>query len=724
MSDSSPIASRPVRAGRWLRTGLAAGVVWVVAWSLAEWWLMPRVAADPTVGRNVLPGDWSLPLVMMVFAVVGGLVLLRDRTHVYGWLLFGTAIVVAPREFAGLYALYTYYMVPEAGLPLTFVAAWLQDFSAWPVMAVVVLLLPSLFPDGRVVPGRWGTSLRVALGSWIAWGIAYMLAPRPLENWFLDLPNPPANPTGILELPIDLLTGWWLVTMVASAVISLGSIVVRWRGADADLRQQMKWPLLAFVLLGAQVLADMANTALVEGVGVDLGVTGLLQVTNAGIALAFAISLGLGVLRYRLYDVDRAISRTMVYVLLTLGVFATYLLVVVGVGSLVPDASGRGLALGATGLVAVAFEPVRRRLQAIVNRLLFGQRDEPYAVLARLGDTMTEAGTPSETLQTVVDTVGTSLKLPWVAIELDQRDGQVVRAEHGSRADGTEPVSLPLVHADVEVGRLRAAARSAGAPLAKADRRILEDVAHQAGAVAATTRLTTDLQHSREKLVLAREEERRRIRRDLHDGLGPSLAAQTLALDAAIDRLADDPEVARELLESLKTNTQELVVDIRKLVHDLRPPALDELGLAGALVAHVAQIDGSGNVAMRIRTEPDPLPELSAAVEVAAWRITCEALTNVVRHAEASRCTITLTARDEVLEVEVVDDGVGLPVVLRAGVGLQSMHDRAEELGGTFMATDAPGGGTVVQASLPITAGADDQPAGRASDARTEHHGR
>lgn len=724
MSDRSTVASGSARAGRWWRTGLAAGVVWVVAWSLAEWWLMPRVAGDPTVGRNVLLGDWWLPVVMMVFAVVGGLVLLRDRRHVYGWLLFGTAIVVAPREFAGLYALYTYYMVPEAGLPLALVAAWFQDFWAWPVLAVVVLLLPSLFPDGQVVPGRWGTSLRVALGSWVAWAIAFMLARRPLENWFLDLPDPPANPTGILALPFDLLTGWWVATMVASAVISLGSIVVRWRGADTDLRQQMKWPLLAFVLLGAQVLADMANTALVEGLGVDLGVTGLIQVTSAGIALAFAISLGLGVLRYRLYDVDRVISRTVVYVLLTVGVFATYLLVVVGVGFLVPDASSQGLALGATALVAVAFEPVRRRLQAIVNRLVFGQRDEPYAVLARLGDAMTEAGSPAKTLQTVVDTVGASLRLPWVAIELAQRDGQVVRAEHGSRVDEAEPVSLPLVHADVEVGRLRAAPRSTGASLAKADRRILEDVAHQAGAVAATARITADLQRTREQLVLAREEERRRIRRDLHDGLGPSLAAQALALGAATDRLADDPERARELLDSLKTDTQELVADIRRLVHDLRPPALDELGLAGALVAHVAQVDGSGNVAMRIGTEPDPLPQLSAAVEAAAWRITREALTNVMRHAEASRCTITLTARDEVLAVEVVDDGIGLPVVPRTGVGLQSMRDRAEELGGTFTATDAPEGGTVVEASLPITAVTADQPAGRASDEVTVDHGR
>jgi two-component system NarL family sensor kinase len=680
-------------------------MAWAIAWSIAAWSIMPRVAAAPApVGDQVLPNDWSAPLLVLTLVLVGGLVLLRERTHPYGWWLLGMGVAIAPVGFLGLYALYALYVEPGAGLPLVLPAAWLQELGAWVSMAVGWLVLPCLFPDGHQLPGRWGTAFRWALGSWTAWVLVFMLMDRPLENWLMDLPRVPTNPTGILPLPFAIGAGWWALNMAGSGVIALGTLRGRWRTADADLRQRMKWPLLVFVLLGAGVLVEIADALLVEGLGIDLGIRPVLDLLAVPTTVAFVVALGLGVLRYRLYDVDRVINRTLVYAILTVAVFVTYILLVVGVGSLVPDSNGLGLSLVATGLVAVAFAPARRRLQAAANRLMFGQRDEPYAVLSRLGDVLAGAGTPDEALQTLAETVGASLKLPWVAIELDQRDGQVVRAEHG-RADAVaaEPLTLPLEHGEERVGRLVVAPRSDGGTLAPPDRRILDDVAHQAGALAATARLTRDLQVSRERLVLAREEERRRIRRDLHDGLGPTLAAQALALDVAADRVAGDP-VARELLVRLKQDTQSLVADIRRLVHDLRPPALDELGLSGALVAHVAQVDGSGAVAIRVRTDPAPLPDLSAAVEVAAWRIVREALTNVVRHADATTCAVTLALEDGHLAVQVVDDGVGLPVVPRAGIGLQSMRDRAEELGGTLTATDAPGGGTAIHAALPIGA--------------------
>ena len=339
-----------------------------------------------------------------------------------------------------------------------------------------------------------------------------------------------------------------------------------------------------------------------------------------------------------------------------------------------------------------------------MNRLMFGQRDEPYAVLSRLGEAMTSAGTPSDTLQRVVDGVAGSLKLPWVAIELDQRDGRSVVAEHGGpAAEAAAAVAVPLVHRDEQVGRLLAACRSAGEPLSPADHRLLADVAHQAGAVAAAARLTEDLQRSREELVLAREEERRRIRRDLHDGLGPTLAAQTLVLDAAADLALEDPQAAREMLLALRAESQRLVAEVRRLVHELRPPALDELGLVGALVAHVAQVDATGSLAVRVSNDPDPLPSLSAAVEVAAYRIACEAVTNALRHADAGRCDVTLSVVGQCLEVTVTDDGMGLPVVPRAGVGTASMRERSEELGGTFSVASASGGGTQVFATIPLT---------------------
>lgn len=697
-----------VEAGptRSLRVGLAAAVASVVASSAAVWWLMPRVAADPDTGGAVIASDWARPVMAIALVVIGSLVLLRDRRHRYGWLLVVTGVINAINPFLGLYALYGDRVVTGAELPLVTLAAWVQDASTWPGMAVNWLLVPALFPNGRAVAGRWGTALRVTLSSWVAYSLVMVLTIRPLENWYLFAPDAPMNPTGILPVPQDALNSWWGLTVVASLVVVLGTLLVRWRRASGDVRQQLKWPLFAFVLFGLVLLVYMTNTLLVYVLAMDVGAGPWIDVAAGTVLVLLPVGFALGVMRFRLWDVDRVINRTLVYGLLTAAVVAVYALGVVGVSRLLPSASEQGLALATTMVVAFAFDPGRRRLQAAANRWMFGQRDEPYAVLSRLGGAMAQSGAPAATLQRVVDTVATSLKLPWVAVELDQRDGHVVRAEHG-RADITTDrmLSVPLVHHEEEVGRLLAAPRSLREPLSEADRRLLTDVAHQAGAVAATARLTQDLQQSREELVLAREEERRRIRRDLHDGLGPSLAAQTLALDAAADRIDEDPAATRRLLERLKRDTQQLVSDIRRLVHELRPPALDELGLAGALVAHVAQVDSAGTLAVRVRTDPDPLPDLSAAVEVAAYRVAREAVTNVLRHAEATRCDVTLRVAPDGLEVTVVDDGVGLPVVPGVGVGMRSMRERAEELGGTFHAGDATGGGTEVVATLPLVAG-------------------
>ncbi|MEX2620542.1 MAG: sensor histidine kinase [Egibacteraceae bacterium] len=692
-------------------------------WRLPVVIVLAAIVLAGEVGRWVLVGlggtraldHLSSSLAMVVFAVVGALVVRRGEAVRYGWLLLAMAVVGTTNGLALQYTELAWVLRPEADWPLAMAAAWYQDW--WMVQWLLgFLLLPALFPDGRPVTRGWGRAVRATVIGWVVYIPLFMVVQRPVSNFFEGNPlvEPPMNPTGILAVPGSLAVAEaviavpWVVLTLASAVVGVSSMVVRWRRSGERARRQINWVLYAFGLLAAAAVIRVGNTLLTES-GIDLGLVPVVDLLMAVAIGALPVAIGLGVLQRGLYDLGRVVNRTLVYGLLTVGVIAVYVTVVAGAGALVPGASDRGLALAATGLVAVAFDPARRRMQGLVNRLMFGQRGDPYAVLSRVGDVMTAAGTPTETLQAVVDTVARSLKLPWVAVELDQRDGQVVRAEHGS-ADGlAAPASVALVHRDEQVGQLLAAPRSDNASLGLADRRLLADIAKQAGAVAATARLTADLQHSREQLVLAREEERRRIRRDLHDGLGPSLAAQTLALDAATDQVDRDPARARALLQSLKADTQELVADIRRLVHDLRPPALDELGLAGALVAHVAQIDGSGKMAMRIRAEPDPLPALSAAVEVAAWRITREAMTNVVRHAEASTCTVTLSVRERVLDIRVVDDGIGLPVVPRAGVGMHSMRDRADELGGTFTAADAPDGGTIVQATLPVaTSIADD----------------
>jgi signal transduction histidine kinase len=208
------------------------------------------------------------------------------------------------------------------------------------------------------------------------------------------------------------------------------------------------------------------------------------------------------------------------------------------------------------------------------------------------------------------------------------------------------------------------------------------------------------LQKSRERLVLAREEERRRIRRDLHDELGPSLASQTFKLDAALDLLETDPQAAATLLQSLKIHNQALVGDIRRLVYELRPPALDDLGLMGALQAHLSQIE---EPRMILTAVPDPLPTLPAAVEVAAYRITLEATTNAVRHAQAQACAVQLTTTDSHLTLAISDDGRGLPTARQNGIGLASMRERAEELGGVLLLGNLAEGGVRVTAVLPLS---------------------
>lgn len=427
--------------------------------------------------------------------------------------------------------------------------------------------------------------------------------------------------------------------------------------------------------------------------------------------LGIPLVIGVAILKDRLYDIDVIINRTLVYSGLSLGIVVVYVLVVGALGTLFQTQGNVFFALLATGLIAVLFQPVRQRLQRAANRLMFGERDDPYAVLSQLGSQLQTTNTPEAMLQSVVDTVAATLKLPYVAIELENNLSRLDGAHTGRAV--TETTELPLRYQNETVGYLIVSPRSPGEPFTAREQQLLTDIAGQTGAMAYSVRLTAALQRSREKLVLAREEERRRIRRDLHDELGPTLASQTFALDAALDALERDPQTAAKLLQSLKMQNQATVADIRRLVYELRPPALDELGLMGALQAHVAKLDRRSLPHIHITARPDPLPPLSAAVEVAAYRITLEAMTNVVRHADAQRCEIrlqvvkngrfdTLSAGRSHLKIEVYDDGIGLPPDLHAGVGMGSMRERAEELGGVLLVGNLTEGGVRVTAVLPL----------------------
>jgi len=290
---------------------------------------------------------------------------------------------------------------------------------------------------------------------------------------------------------------------------------------------------------------------------------------------------------------------------------------------------------------------------------------------------------------------------------VERSAGQELAAQYGDAPH--QLLRLPLIYQAETVGHLLLGSRTPDEPFTSGDRRLLDDLARQVGVAVHATRLTGDLQRSRERLVTAREEERRRLRRDLHDGLGPTLAAQTLKVGSARALYQRDAVAADALLGELESDLQLALTDIRRLVYDLRPPALDELGLVGAIREHASRygVGTKETQGLCIGIEaPEPLPPLPAAVEVAAYRIVQEALTNVVRHAHAHTGWVRVDV-DGSLRLEITDDGIGLPSPRHIGVGLVSMRERAEELGGSCIVERQVAGGTRVLARFPFVPAVD-----------------
>ena len=532
-----------------------------------------------------------------------------------------------------------------------------------------------LFPSGRFTP-RW--TLWLALGWIVYWGIKNLVLARILTDPGLDLVI--------------------LLSLLASIVVTQ---VYRYRRVSTpEQRRQTKWVVfgISLSLTGFLILRIVAVTVPMSIIS-ECILWSLVYV----FLMLIPLSIGIAILRAHLWDIDVIINRTLVYGALTASVVALYVLVVVSLGTVLQSGGNLLVSLLATGLIAVLFQPLHLLLQRAVNRLMFGERDAPYAVISRLGQRLEATLSPQAVLLTIVETVAQALKLPYAAITLKQQGEFVIAASYGVPKE--ELTRLPLVYQAEQIGELLLAPRGPGAAFTAMDRTLLADLARQAGVTAHAVRLTADLQHltdelrsSRTQLVTMREEERRRLRRDLHDGLGSALTSVAFQLDAACNLLDRDPPTVRKLLQELKGQTQASITDIRRLVYNLRPPILDEWGLVAALREQVAQYQ-LNNVQVAVDA-PESLPALPAAVEVAAYRIALEGLANVIRHANAATCTIRLGISDEALEVEVRDDGT--PQNYHAGVGINAMRERASELGGSCVVEKGVVDGTRVYALLPL----------------------
>ncbi|HEY3556624.1 MAG TPA: histidine kinase [Kribbella sp.] len=719
-----------------------AEVLFAVVHGLSIGWGWQRLV-DTFVVTNGLMG--------LTFGLCGAVIAWYRPANPIGWLFLADGIGHATTPFANALAHLVHGELAQRLLVTVSMAAWPWSIGLFLPLALL------LFPTGRLLSPRW---------RWAAIGIIVTAPLFVLEMIGSGEPISPDLPFGYLRVPnFDALQPLWTATEVRNLLailLAVACLTIRYRRADETGRRQLLWLLLASVIaiLFITPWAFVAGTPILVLLAIPL----------------IPISVAVAIVRYQLLDIRLVVTRALTWALLSLVAIGIYAALVALLDSLIASQVGRSAAV--TVFVALIIAPVLPRLQQLVDRALYGDRNDPARVASRVGEQLS-AGLPG-----VLAAIRSALRLPYAGLTVDgvliastgtpppdttpdsaappngTTEGPVgashrtptatvaksdspaagpattpdgtsegpVAASRGTAAgsvaasgDGAmgsvgasggdvagSVVRLELSYGGEVVGVLEVGVRSGEAGLSSADRSVLGLVAVPLAVAVHATRLSAELQSSREKLVSAREEERRRLRRDLHDGLGPTLTGVAFSADAAANLITTDSSQAMsadaaravELLARLRADTRSAITDVRRLVEDLRPPALDELGLVEALRQRADQLSfRADGRAIQVKVAAEGLPTLPAALEVAAYRIATEALTNVVRHSAATSAVLTLRCTNE-LEIEVVDDGPSNGA-WHPGVGLQAMHERAAELGGTFQAGPTPTGGRL-QAHFPL----------------------
>ncbi len=671
----------------------AAWVIGMLALVIGLLLLVRSYATGQRFSETADVGLWRVLLALMVllpapaFLSIGALIAIRRAGNTIGTLC----------SVLGL-ALSLYFCLDNAfwidpGSPFSLWAALISHVGIQTAFALIPVLI-TVFPTGRP-PSRGWWAVGVVTGLAALWGLLFGLLQT---TFWIDGYGSVMSPLAdaIYRLNVSPHDDWAqqlaepasLVTLLM-VVASVGSVLARWRLADRIQRQQIKW-LAAAVVLGLSVLL---SAGLVFGwEGMMLGLFILMLGVPAAIAIA--------ILRHGLYDIDVVFSRSLVYASMSLFVVGAYVLLVGGASALLGAGTSGDLAVSilATGLIAAGFQPLRQAVQRAVNRRLYGRRDEPMAVVAALGDKLEAGDSDAALLASIAETVTSALRLPYA--EIATTGGVPRKASSGKPPSGTRLEVFPLSYQTEALGELRVAP-AAGERLSTAERALLSTLARQASLAAHAAKTRSALQQSRENIVGAREEERRRLRRDLHDGLGPTLASLAQRLDAAGALTQTDPLAASRMLLDARTKMASAIADLRRAAYSLRPPSLDELGLVSAVREDAQSLIPPGGLRCEVRSDR-ALPPLPAAAEAAAYRITMEAITNVIKHAQATRCDVSFAVRTGALWVEIEDDGRGVCEGAPVGVGTLSMRERAEELGGRIEIAPRAPRGTRVRAILPM----------------------
>jgi len=633
---------------------------------------------------------------ILAFATVGALVASSQPRNLVGWLLIATAFaatfLIAPKLYAGLAIDLGWTWLPAPDW-----IYWIGQFAWIAVFQLFLVLLPLYYPDGRLPGPRW----RVLL-----WSSALMVLIA-----FITALDPASAPTGVANpMAVRALAGVsnflflpFLVLILGTSLAAILSLVLRYRRGNTQDRQQLKWLMAAAALLLVSFGLQVGVPAFQNDYLIPL------------VAPALPIAVGIAILRYRLYDIDFIINKTLVYGGLAAVITGVYILIVINIGALIGGSQRLWLSLLSTAVIALAFQPLRQRAQRLANRLVYGRRATPYEALSQFSEHLSETYSHEDILDRMsrILAQGTGAERAEIWVRSGQRlvlasasppsteTVTPVAMQNGTLPQMQRDTVVPVSHQGELLGAL-AVDKRRGETLNNVEQKLISDLAGQAGLVLKNVGLTRellarldDLRASRQRLVTAQDEERRRLERDLHDGAQQHLVA--LKIKVGLAEAAAEPESkARPILAQLKQDADEALDNLRELARGIYPPLLASDGLQAALASHVRRL------AIPVNLRVDDVPRQPREVEGAVYFCCLEALQNVVKSAEASAVDVHISTDNSMLTFRVEDDGKGFePATVTRGSGLQNMRDRLEALGGSLEVRSAPGHGTTVVGKIP-----------------------
>jgi signal transduction histidine kinase len=679
-----------------------------LAWAL--WALIPMTLVGSvlivllsafSVGDE-LPGVFIVPILLFAFGTVGALIASRRPGNAIGWILLGTGVAWAIVGLSDTYAGYA----AAAGLTETFLARladWLNLWFYAPALFLPITLLLLLFPTGSPLSRRWRLVVWVAVmaNAVLSFCVAFDPVTTASDTRFLR-----SNPFGIagahdVILRVNQLA-WWL--SIGAFIASGVGIAVRLRRSRDEERAQMKWLTASgvFVVLALFVVIFLGSAFGWES---DPAAQAVIQAVILSVFTTIPIAAGIAILRYRLYEIDVVINRTVVYATLAAIVTLIYVAIVVGIGTAVGSGGSPFLSAVAAAIVALLFQPARRWAQRFANRLVYGRRASPYEVLSTFSDRLSDAFSVEDVLprmaHMIADSTGSNATRIWLAAgeELRPVASWPADAPHVGSVQGIAALpdrGFEVRHQGELLGAITVAT-DPREPITPTQVQLIENLAAQAGLVLRNVRLVEDLRESRRRIVAAQDARAKKLERDIHDGAQQQLVALAVKLGLVERLVGADPERAVSMLAEAKAEANDALDDLRDLARGIYPPLLADKGLAAALEGQARKSP------IPVEIHPDGIGRYPQEMEAAVYFSCLEALQNVAKYSGATKATVRLAQADGGLTFEVSDDGRGFdPAVVGHGTGLQGIADRLAALGGEVTIRSAPGDGTTVAGRLPL----------------------